>query len=325
MGRYKPSLLLKNVAYGLTLRTLNFPSFFADAGYTVAWIECKMLVTSTELTFDFAAISPSRNVSAIIEIKGGTYQDALQKTRFENQLSKYSKISTQDVLSRGFPVDPPNAPASHSHQVFVMAPAYMVPDIEAILDSTGYSLPILCVYLEQTGHSSTPLFKGMVAQGADVSDSVLAAVLKDLDTGYPIPLSFLPFDNDSDPYDIVTTISSDLLTFLLNHRNGSRFHVDMLLVPVIQAWNSLTEDEKNSYRSKLHHLLSNHVNACALHKVLSYDSSARVWKYDPSRLGPLKKIKWQSTLTEMVDEFLSRFTKPLVQMPLRSEEDVQSA
>jgi hypothetical protein len=142
-----------------------------------------------------------------------------------------------------------------------------------------------------------------------------------LDTGLPVPLVYIPFDPNSTAYDIVDAVSARLLELMLRIRNGTRFTMDDLLKPTILAWDSLLSYEKQAYRGRLHKLLFKHIPASGLHQVLKFSASERVWMYDPSPLGSLKKAKWISVLTELADKFVDRFGKEPVQLPLGTDDD----
>jgi hypothetical protein len=168
--RYSESLLLKNIAYSLTLNTLDFPSFFLDAGYSVAWIECTMKVGQESLSFDFAAISAARNKSAVVEIKGGAYSNSEEQGRFAQQLARYAKLTSADLVTRGFPVSPPQSPSRHQHQVCIMVPSWRVAGVEMFLHDQPFSPPILSIALETGSSEDIPLFMGVRTTGTPLYD-----------------------------------------------------------------------------------------------------------------------------------------------------------
>lgn len=315
MQRYSDSLLLKNVIFALTRRTADFPSTLADHGYTQVFIEGAVTTLGATVSYDMAVVTPARNRSLLLEMKGGLYANAEAQQRFGNQLSRYAALTPADVIRHGFSVAPPNNPALHQLQVGIVGMAGQLQHVEAILDQHPAQFPMLGVRLHRFASGDTPEFAGITVDKVPLSDADLHAALGSMARTYPIPLRFLPFDSDSKAYDIVAAFMPHLVQLLISSPQGVRFHISGLIKTIILPWDDLGSEEQQKYVKRVDALLRENIPAGKFTQVLTR-SSPFVWEFDPQHGRSARMGKFPDYVMRMAAEFAARFSPPTeLQMP----------
>jgi len=290
MPFYSDSLLLKNIALALTFSTYNFPSTLADAGYTDAFVEYSLVMTTlTSISYDFGAAAPERNRSLVSEMKGGLYAQPQEQARFVKQLTAYSELTAEDLINSGFRVAPGQSPGDHQHEVVIVGVDGEIHHLEPLVAAHQFQPPMLAAIIDRSGSpNAMPTYGGLLVHRGTLRDSVLQGGLGPLNDTYPIPLP-IPFDPASSDADIAATILPAIVMRLLSAAQESHIVADDILRDVIDVWSSLGPTEQESYRGRVNHLIRQAMAAREFKNAINWDNRRRAWRLEPLPADPSKR------------------------------------
>ena len=223
------NLAMLNLWIGLCRGVKGLPRSLRDLGYQVEWIEYHFSNSDLKrVKPDLILASDSAEHTLLLELKEGANTKA-------DQLHRYSRITSEDLRERAF-----LGQASATHDVTINGKGEHQERLIKGVEKSGHGFPVLVVI--DTGIARC-YSRFSYQKLNDVFDPVL-----EIDFS-KCPLEFLPFDLDSEKWEVAERIVPEIITQMYEHE--PRILANKIAQKAVKVWDIIGEETKKEYITKI--------------------------------------------------------------------------
>ncbi len=256
--------LLMNQMIGLCIKTYDYPSPLKNLGYSVEWIEPRLVNSEGKKVNPDLMFTSNRLVHVLItDCKGGKNVDEHRKEEIDNQVERYSKITTDSIVPKVTVYDP-------NRLTFDIFFATNVELAEYLKD---YNIPVIIF-------SDEYIIKKNKFQEKKLEEAFLSRIIV---SGKP-PTHFYPFSDQDERSVIALYVFQKLVVLSLRSRGEFvEFDADTILKEIYrQFWDVVDESKKKNLRNKVDDILFEYQKRKELKEYLEKVKRRRSWRITKS-------------------------------------------
>jgi len=276
------NLRMLNLWIGLCRGDIELPSGLRDLGYENHFIELPFNNEELERVCpDLIVTSEEMQHTILLEFKSGPNCN-------EDQLRRYSRISTEDLKTRAFV----RSTAAGSHDVAIVGQSEHSERL--ITGVEGYSFPLV---VAETGG----LVLILNSFQADETNEVFSPRLE-IDW-QRAPRGYVPVNAESESWEVGEVVIPQILSYMFERL--PRVGLDVVCNDVCDLWSIMGTPGKNDFRSKVREVLrlASRQHFKEYFRWTGANSSLEI-KKNPLELGTDKRSKAFRTLQRLHKQFL---------------------